>query len=503
MPRKLYSDFSAGMVDTGTPEMVPANGLWNGQNITLGTRGSVASRPGTSQQGDTISGSRQILGLHGYFKHTTDTVYPLMAFNTDIYRLVTSTWTAQSLSLTADKEGNFLDAFDNVYYNNGTDDTQIWNGSSWSTDANFKKGKIMAFFENRIIVAVGNLLWFTTLGTTTFVSTQYVNAQDVITGLLVGDFYLYIFMANDMYRIQRFEQYDGQIFGPDAFEKMPCHIGTISHRSLAKIGRDIYTLTHKGVYRIEQEGLTSTRITEDCETSFASLDKSEYAGASGVAFGDKYYLAVRGSGQTYNNLVFVFDTTNLHQSVFGTDAQPTFLPAFYFYKYVDAELYPEVLAVIPESAGEERLYFGDGNTGRVFRMETGTNDNSSAITSIAEKPVLTDVGPDSLKRFQKLHISNDIVGQYNLQWAVRPDEYDGFSDTALDLTSPVTLWGGFIWGVHVIGSPASKKSLLDVQQRGYFFVIRLKSDQADEPWRVSLLGVKYRVNRRYLPKGRG
>ncbi len=331
---------------------------------------------------DDMDGAKRILGLWNYYKYSTGVYYPLMVFDTDLYREITGTWTAQSQSLTTNLEMGFVDAFDKVYMNNETDDTRIFDGSSVTTDANFKKGKIMAFFGNRIIVALDNDVWFTTLGTTTFSASQYINMQDTVTGLLAGDEYLYIFTAGDVYRIGSFENYEGQVYGPDAIEKMPCHVGTVAHRSIVKITHNIYTLTREGVYRIENQGQKATRISEDSETTFGNIDQDYLANASAVAFEDKYFLAVRETGQSYNNKILGYDTRQLHQSVFGTDESPTFLPAFTPYTYVGATLYPRVLAIIPTSTGKKRLMFGNELTGQIFQMETtDTADNSLPIIS--------------------------------------------------------------------------------------------------------------------------
>jgi len=489
---RIYNDFNDGVVNTGTAEKVTQNGLWDAENISLDSRGAVKERLGTAQFADTISGSTRILGLHAYYKYSTETWYPIMVFNDDIYVESSSTWTAQSQSLTANLEAGFVDAFDKVYINNGTDSTRIFNGSSVTTDASFKKGTTMVFFENRIIVAVGNVLWYTDLSTTTFQSTSYVNLEAKITGLLAGDYYLYIFTDSDMYRIARFENYDGVVYGPNALEKMACHIGTVCHRSLKKIKDNIYTLAKKGVYRIEGGGTKATRITEDCETSFDLVDQSYLTGASAAVYDERYFLAVRVSGQSYNTKIYVWDTQLLHQAPSGA-----VVPAFYPYTYVGATLYPEVLAIIPSSTGEERLMFGDSITGRTFQMETGTNDNSSAIISYAIKPVLNDIRPDLVKRLMKVQFTAETLGAYDLLVAFKNDDFGGYANERMDLTGSAETWGSGVWGTFIWGDQEGKKIFKEPHIRGYHFFIRMKNDQADEPWKISRLGCMYRIRGRY------
>lgn len=492
---RVYNDFSAGVVDTGTAEMVPATGLWDAENIVLDERGTVKERLGTEQFADTITGAKRILALHSYYKPTTGVYYPLMVFDTDIY-LGTTVWTAQSQSLTTNLEGGFVDAYDKTYYNNGTDTTKIFNGASWSADASFKKGTIMAFYENRIIVAVANLMWYTDLGLTTFQSTSYMNLNDTITGLLAGDYYLYVFTKTEMYRIAKFEHYDGVVYGPSAFEKMACHVGTASHRSLVKINDYIYTLTNEGVFRIEQGGITATRISEECETSFDSIDQDYLSGSSGAAFDDRYFLAMRETGQTYNNKVFVFDTQLLHRS-----PSQAVVPAFYPYTYAGATLYPEVLAVIPTSTGEKRLMFGASATGRTFQMETGTDDNDSAIISYAIKPLLNDARPDLIKRLMKVQFSHETLGTYDLLVAFKNDEFGGYADSRIDLTGVGELWGTGVFGTFIWGEQDGKKTFEEPQLRGYYFLLRMKNASADEPWKISRIGCMFRVRGRYQPLG--
>lgn len=493
---RVYNNFSDGVIDTGTAEMVTPNGLFDAENITLDERGTVKERLGTEQFADTIAGAKRVLGLHAYYKPTTGVYYPLMVFDTDLYMEVTGTWTAKSQSLTTNLEAGFVNAYDKVYINNGTDNTRIINGTTVTTDASFKKGTIMAFHENRIIVAIDNLMWYTDLGLTTFQSTSYMDLHDTITGLLAGDYYLYVFTASEMYRIARFENYDGVASGPDSFEKMACHVGTAAHRSLVKINDYIYTLTRWGVYRIEQGGATATRITEDCETSWDSVDLDYLSGSSGAAYDDRYFLAVRETGQSYNNKVFVFDTQLLHQAPSGD-----IVPAFYPYTYSGATLFPEVLAIIPTSTGQNRLMFGASVTGRTFEMETGTNDNSSAIVSYAIKPLLNDVRPDLIKRMMKVQFSHETLGAYDLLVAFKNDDYGGYSDTRIDLTGAGPVWGTDVFGTFVWGAQSAKKTFEEPHLRGYYFFLRMKNEQADEPWQISRLGVMYRVRGRYQPLG--
>ena len=52
----VYNDFSAGVVDSGTAELVPYNGLWDAENITLDRRGSFKERLGTAHCGNELLG---------------------------------------------------------------------------------------------------------------------------------------------------------------------------------------------------------------------------------------------------------------------------------------------------------------------------------------------------------------------------------------------------------------------------------------------------------------
>lgn len=508
-PDRVYNDFSAGVVDTGSEEQVPFNGLWAAENITLDTRGSMRTRLGTAQFLSTIGGVTRILGLHAYHKYSDDTWHPMMIFNDDLYIESSSTWSAQSESLTGG-EANFLDAFDKVYINNGTDSTRIYDGNSVTTDSGFKKGPIMAFFENRIIVAIGDEIWFTDLATTTFQATSYINLERKVTGLLAGDLFLYVFTEDDTYKISGFIQYDGVVQGAEAMEKMSCHVGTICHRSLHVIKDNIYTLTKNGVYRIENQGRNATRISEDCESSFDLINQDYLYGASAAVFDDKYYLTMRETGVDYNNVIFVFDTTQLHQSVFGTDDNPTFLPAFYKYTYDDAVLYPEVLAVIPSSTivgtssiGAKRLMFGCSILGKTFQMETGTDDDGGDLTSFAEKPLLTYAAPGMRKRLMKVQHNWRELGTYNVLVAFKTDEFATYSDETVDLTPLGAKYGTAVYGVDVYGGQTSSIRFKRPHIRGYFFMARIKSETADEPWECSRIVCMYRVVGRLQPAGAG
>jgi hypothetical protein len=412
VPEITYDNFAGGVNDTDRPGQVGPAQLSDGANISFDDRGGVKERAGSAQYASTISGSTAVLGLHAYEKYSTGVIYPLCVYATDIYYNNAGTWTAQSQSLTTGKVADFVDAFDVVYFVNGTDNVRYWNGSSWTADATIPKGTMIEFHENRLLIAgvSGNeeKLYFSSLGTDTFPSTSYVSVEKPITAILAGDLYFYIFTKNQMYRFAKFTTIDGYVTGPDKLEKLPAQVGAVNNRVVKRMGSCIMTLDYNGVWRTN--GFDRILLTADAKGTWDGLDQDYFVDAAAAVYDNKYYLSVRTSGASNQDKILVFDSTKVHQTATGE-----LVWAYAPYTGLTAS----VMGVIPSANFVESLVYGDDTAGKTFTMETGTNDDDSAISSHATKPVLTQMAKNYKKRWQLVGITNSTLGTYNMlfKWA--------------------------------------------------------------------------------------
>lgn len=497
----LLSSWRNGVNDTDAIDTLGGGGwLTQGNNISLDKNGYIRERDGSSQFGDTISGSTTILGLHGYTKHSTGVTYPLMVHTDDIYWNDGGTWTAQSQTLSTGEEGTFIDAFDEVYYTNGTDNVRHWDGATWTEEATMKKGTLLAFFENRIFTAgvsgEADTVYYTDIATDTQTKTAYIELGEEITALLATDRYLWIFTRNDIYRITRMLQYDGIAVGPEALEKLPIHKGAVGKNAVVKVGPWVYFVADDGIYRTD--GTSKTLITADCKASWDAIDPAELGSATAQELNNRVYFGLRESDQSYNNKVFVFDTTYLHQSPTTGDVLPAFHGA---YDYSDASIYPAILAVIRTSDNERRLYCGDAASGEVFRLEdtSVTADDGTAIDSYATMPL---VGDESLyrKRWTRGFIRFATVGDYKVEIGIRGSRYAEFIDQKVSLEKIGSVRGDFVRGEILRGQEDEKEIVFKPQAKARYFEVRVRNQNLNESWVLSNLGGAYRTIRRIQNK---
>ena len=498
----LLSNWRNGVNRTDAIDNLGGGGwLTEGNNISLDQNGYVRERDGSSQYGNTISGATTILGLHGYKKYSTGVVYPLMVHAAEIYWNNAGTWTAQSQSLTTGLSASFVDAFDVVYFTNGTDNVRTWNGSSWTTKATMKKGDKLAFFENRIFTAgvsgEADTVYYTDIATDTQTKTAYIEVGEAVTALLPADRFLWIFTRNDIYSIERMEQYDGVAVGPEALTKLQVHKGAMGKNCVCKVGPWVYFVANDGIYRTD--GSSLTLITADCKEDWAAINPATLAGSAIVEFENRIYVALRETGQTVNNVVFVFDTTYLHQSPTTGEA----LPAYYGkYDYTDASIYPAMFAVIDVTGNEKRLYCGDSATGKVFRLEdtSVTADDGTAIDSYVTMPL---VGDDALyrKRWTRGFIRFATVGDYYVDIYARGSRYAEWNRIErADISSIGSTRDNFVRGEILRSQEDEKEIVFRPNYKGRYFECRIRNENLDEPWTLSNLGGSYRTIRRIQNK---
>lgn len=494
MGRRIsYTDFSDGMNDTAAPRQVGPRQFSGGQNVNSDEHGSVAERLGVEQLGNTIGTGSGILGLDKYRQYD-GTNTPVAVFATDIYLLVGSTWTAQTQSTTAAKKAQFVNAFDELYFFNGTDNVRYWDDSSWTEIATFPKGTMGCFHENRICTAgvsgSEDTLYYGDFGTNTHTSTNTVSVERPIKNIIAGDLYLYIFTDVDIYRFAKFEDFGGVAVGPDKLEKLPAHVGTAALRSAIKMGGCLTFAAEAGVYR--SDGFDRILISAESEATWAGRDKDYLVNAAAIEFDNKYWLAIRESGESYNNKVMVYDTKVMHQAATGE-----LIPAFWPYIY--NSIYPAVFAVIPTSTGEKRLYCGDESTGKVWRLEVGTDDNDAAIDSFCEKPVLFETDPDFDKRIKAIKTDAATLGAYDLTVGWKSYEYagQGYHEETEDLTARSQTRNKFVRGEITRGVQNAKPLYTYPDAIGSGYYIRYRNANANEPWKVRGIHIPFATRRRH------
>lgn len=411
--------------------------------------------PGYSALGDD-KGSYGALG-NGIYTNSSSTQELFVVFNgaanSDIYKLVSGAWTAQSRSLTKDVDGYFVQYKTTLYYTNGTDAIQKYNGSSWSSLAVGSPysgattvAKYVIEYENMLILARTstnkNRLWISEVGTPETATTTFDFPTEITGVHKLGTFFVvtttyetYIMSGASPSTMVRRRKLDS--------------IGCVSNRSMAEVSSDtgikeLYFVASDNSVRAFN-GETSRRVGyNDLQNWFPSINRGQLSSTAGIFYKGVYYLAVPYSSSTYNNKIYTID------------------PRFERWVRLD-NFQAQCLSTYIDS-GVEYLWFGEASTDSVtYKFPSGyTTQKPSASTAITMNYITSNLdsgAPFLIKRYKKLYAQLKSIGDANFQIQVNVDElgYSGLQ-FGTDLSAHINmagnnpLWGTAVWGSFTWGS---------------------------------------------------
>jgi hypothetical protein len=324
-------------------------------------------------------------------------------------------------------------------------------------------------FQERIFCvdqdANPQLLYYSELGEPfTFGATNFIKISngdgEKITGLAIHGNSLVIYKENSIWLMYMPDTSPGNWLRV----KTDAKYGGIGHRCIVDyegyqmfLGQQQFKLS--GFYSFTGQSVqpnatfltTATLVQESSsdkiEPDIFTFEDSQGPDCHGVLFKNKiYYTVAKGSGQTTNNRVYVFDFVRRDRS----RAQGAWVP----WTGINAAMF---------TIYDSKIYFADSTgTGFVHQLEDGTyTDNGSAIDSYLWtkefEGLNTDI--DFEKDFRFANFTVAALGSYNMGVSHRVDSDVGDGDLELvDLTSGDTLWGTGVWGTDIWGGGVTRKN---------------------------------------------
>ena len=179
------------------PELVPKDGLSEGENFYLGPAGDIEKRPGyASYKSLATLGASTVLTMVAEFEPTAGTTYVVICAGAKIYYYSTS-WTditgAAVITAGADYTFEWENANGTLIACNGQDDEPIkWTGTgnaaALDVDSRFDKAKHVAWWDNRAwfgnVNGIPGRVWYSDPGDIeTYGATAFYNVGAAITGL--------------------------------------------------------------------------------------------------------------------------------------------------------------------------------------------------------------------------------------------------------------------------------------------------------------------------------
>jgi len=376
-------DLSNGIIQKVDDRLSPKNSVSFALNFRFDKiLGRAVLREGTALVGAQIADAKNILGLHQFIlssgtKHLLAVVDG--ASNSALYRLITDTWTSESVAGVKAVKHRFLTYLDTCLVVDGTNKTTSANGDTWVTTGgnldvgNMPAGNLVIEWHDRVYVAgvaaALDTLYYSSTPTDGAVSWTVGNGniliepyegQGRITALAKVPGYLLIFKERALKR------WNGSSTFPDDLAK----IGTSSQESvvLGKSTVFYFSSSYKeSIGFFESNGETTRKISRPIQSIVEAISSSNYSSVAGFSDGEIVMWSVGDitfESITYSNVNVLYHIESKTWTVLS-------FPTNYkvFAPYIDST----TLKII---AGN--------NDGEIIEIFTGATDNytSNLLTPI-------------------------------------------------------------------------------------------------------------------------
>jgi hypothetical protein len=313
----IYS-LVGGWNDNANQDALTDQEISDGRNVEIVDNLFLEPRGGTVLKGDFQGSTTKVLGLFEYVKPSTGARAFLKVYNTDAYLLTSGEWVAQSQSLTTNKSAEFTNFLDRAYMVNGYDVARYYDGSSWTTLANFPVASATASDEPKGICTYKQRLitWNTTnfpkrvyygnANAHTIGTLNYFDLDEPVVGCIPFFDYLLCFTENYIYRIGSFI-FTGVAFEPNSVQPLPTHIGAISLRSIKHIGQFVYFLSKKGLIRTDGNNIQNISDSK-IKNYMASTVSPVLLSSCPAGIDGWYYRIALSTNGTDPNEIVTYDT---------------------------------------------------------------------------------------------------------------------------------------------------------------------------------------------------
>jgi len=425
-----FRDLSNAIIQKVDNLLAPRNSVPFAMNLLFSKNlGRAVVREGTSLIGAQIVNSQEILGLHQFClssgtKHFLTVVNG--ASNSALYRLVTATWTTESISGVKDIKHRFLTYLDTVMVLDGTNHTSSADGNTWVTTGgnldigDCPAGKYALEWHDKVFVAgvTGNLdrLYYSSIPTAGVISWTTGNGyidiepyegQGSITGLGKVPGYVLIFKERALKR------WNGSSTFPDDLST----IGASSQESIVLGKRTCYFFSASGKESIgfyETNGESTLKISRPIQTIVEAISSSTYNSVAGYSDGEIVMWSIGDitfEEIVYNNVVVIY---HIDSRTWACLSFPTEFKVFC--QYIDG-------TTLKIAAGND--------DGEIIEIFTGERDN---ITGSSDIPIQFSIqyNPQEFGSRGKLKEIQKIVPYVNeglsCKLSIRVDQETGFHE---------------------------------------------------------------------------
>ena len=376
-----FRDLSNGIIQKVDNLLVPRNSVPFAINLLFSeTLGRAVVREGTALIGAQIANGKNILGIHQFIL-SSGTKYFLTvvdgASNSALYRLVTTTWTSESVAGAKAVKHRFLTYLDTCMVLDGTNQTSSADGNTWVTTAgnldigNCPAGNLAIEWHDRVYVAgvtsyldrlyyssiptTGEISWTSGNG---YIDIEPYEGQGAIVGLGKVPGYILIFKERALKR------WNGSSTFPDDLST----IGASSQESIVIGKRTCFFFSASGKKSIgfyETNGESTIKISRPIQTIIEAISSSTYSSIAGYSDGEIVMWNIGDiayDGITYSNVVALY---HIDSKTWSLLSFPTEFKVFC--QYIDG-------TTLKIAAGND--------DGEIIEIFTGEKDNITGSLNI-------------------------------------------------------------------------------------------------------------------------
>jgi hypothetical protein len=350
-------DFSGGVYSSARKNQLAANMLALGVNLVIEKNGQLMTRWGTSRVGTDAATANRVLGL-AYFD-TPALEWLLRVIQNGATAKVqqhdgdaASAWTdVAGFTPDADAPVEIVPAVDKLYFFNGVDRVRSWDGSAWvtlgSTTTDAPLAALAEWCNYRMFAA----------GVATAPDTVYfsdiLDASDGHWGHVAKSFRVGAGEGDPITALRRWTGTNLAVLKRSslwvanvdptvslgatmALECVHDSIGCLSHRTVRRVGNDLFFLAADGVRSMQQSiadqqsNQVTPPVSEPVKDMFQRINPAAAGTACAEAFNHRYLIAIPVDGAAQPNVVLCFNALRKCWEGYWTGQLPTGFARSYF-----------------------------------------------------------------------------------------------------------------------------------------------------------------------------
>jgi hypothetical protein len=433
----VRKDLSGGSNTRLAPNNISENQATLLYNIDIGIPGETSKRPGITlleDLGDSDSGT----GAFG-FEPDGGVNELIVTHGAKLEGYIGSgTFTEHKTDFTSGIETTMVKAGESgegdvILVSNGTDNVfRMLQDHTFQdlgdTSTSPPKTTVMTYFRNRVWGLKSNLAYFSdaypsdyssAFDRTTNAFRMPVGTERAIIGL--RDIGLIVIGQDQVWGLNPSAVPDPDTDKPEKI----LDIGCVAGKTACLVGDDVYFLSKDGVRGVFRTQLDKLQLGNSYPLSYQLKDEydnirwSVIDKACAVYFDNKYFIALPTGSSSYNNQVWIYYPATQGWTVItgwnvGAWAKVSF-------------------------SGEERLYYIDSATDKVYRAWYGYSDNSTAI-NYQEEGRKEDLGQPLVKKVGgEVKVKAQATGNYDIAVYASFDDQDYTSLGTFNLSAGVAL----------------------------------------------------------------